>query len=559
MIPANVAPAHGDLVDQALRRLAIDNCPVCARAPLSISTAPIAFTCERGCDSLRVAEAVGQAARSLHGDALRAEREALEALVAAALAANEGVPANDVVPEPVTRSVPAEAAQPPMWPAPLHSAALHGLAGRIVTTIEPHTEADPVALLFQLLAAFGNAIGRGPYFAVEASKHYTNINVVLVGQTSKARKGTSWEHIKGIMKITDEAWSSTAVISGLSSGEGLISHVRDARTGKEAIRERSGRITEYQDAIIDEGVTDKRAMVQEPEFARVLRVAARDGNTLSAVIREAWDTGNLRVITKNSPTSATNAQISIVAHSTKEELLQHIRDVEVANGFANRFLWVAVCRSKYLPEGGARVGLEALADELRAALAFARGLGDRPIERDAEAAEIWRSVYPKLSGEREGMLGAILGRAEAQVTRLSLIYALLDRSEAVRAVHLRAALALMEFVERSVAYIFGTMTGIALADEILDFLRDAPTGLTRTEISAHLGRHTPRGQLNVALDCLLRRRLAYRLRQGTAGRTSERWFAVTSEEGERSRISASSAVVDGHSSLPSHAGEDLHE
>src|SRR5262245_43077054 len=37
----------------------------------------------------------------------------------------------------------------PDWPAPPAVEAFHGLAGNIVRTLEPHSEADPVALLVQ--------------------------------------------------------------------------------------------------------------------------------------------------------------------------------------------------------------------------------------------------------------------------------------------------------------------------------------------------------------------------------------------------------------------------
>ncbi len=47
---------------------------------------------------------------------------------------------------------------------------------------------------------------------------------------------------------------------------------------------------------------------------------AREGNTLSAIIRQAWDTGNLQVKTRNNPNRATGAHISIIGHITKDEL-----------------------------------------------------------------------------------------------------------------------------------------------------------------------------------------------------------------------------------------------
>src|SRR5215467_2467853 len=52
------------------------------------------------------------------------------------------------------------------FPAPPSAAAFHGLAGDIVYRIEPHTEADPTAILVQTLIAYGNAIGRAPFARV---------------------------------------------------------------------------------------------------------------------------------------------------------------------------------------------------------------------------------------------------------------------------------------------------------------------------------------------------------------------------------------------------------
>src|SRR5437879_5549061 len=51
--------------------------------------------------------------------------------------------------------------------APSVEEAFYGLAGDIVRTIEPHSEADPLGILVQLLVMFGNVVGRGPYFQVE--------------------------------------------------------------------------------------------------------------------------------------------------------------------------------------------------------------------------------------------------------------------------------------------------------------------------------------------------------------------------------------------------------
>src|SRR3712207_7605150 len=57
---------------------------------------------------------------------------------------------------------------------------------------------------------------------------------------------------------------------------------------------------------------------------------------------QAWDDGVLQTLTKNSPMKAMNAHISIIGHITKAELMRHMNETEVANGFANRYIWLLV-------------------------------------------------------------------------------------------------------------------------------------------------------------------------------------------------------------------------
>ncbi len=222
------------------------------------------------------------------------------------------------------------------WPDPLDDAALLGLAGEIVRAIEPHSEGDPVALLVQLLAGIGCLIGRKVHFRAEADHHYSNLFLCMVGATSKGRKGTSWGQISRLLAMVDPDFVGERVYGGLSSGEGLIWHVRDPILKREPVRE-NRRVVDYQDVEVDAGISDKRLLVLEPEFSSVLKVAARERNTISAIIRQAWDTGNLRTMTKNSPAKATNSHVAIIGHITRDELRQQIAEVDLANGLANRF------------------------------------------------------------------------------------------------------------------------------------------------------------------------------------------------------------------------------
>ncbi|MFO1007841.1 MAG: hypothetical protein U0929_17910, partial [Planctomycetaceae bacterium] len=227
--------------------------------------------------------------------------------------------------------------------------------------------------------------------------------------------------------------ASIKYLSGISTGEGLIAEVKDA------------------DSPNKKGIEDKRRWIVESEFARCLMVMKREGNTLSSVLRDAWDTGNMYVMTKNSPLTATNAHIGITSHITQEELLKTLGQTEMFNGFGNRFLWTYVRRSKCLPDGGS-VDLSSLQKRLAEIVAKAKEI--ERLVRSPEAAELWRQVYPILGAEKCGIWDAVTSRAEAQVVRLSILYALLDGSSVIEVDHLKAALAVWDYCDQSAKLLF---------------------------------------------------------------------------------------------------------
>ncbi|MBI4796408.1 MAG: DUF3987 domain-containing protein [Deltaproteobacteria bacterium] len=385
--------------------------------------------------------------------------------------------------------------------------------------VTPHTESDPVALLLQFLTGFGNLIGRGAYAKVEADRHYCNLYGVAVGETSKGRKGTSWGQVRAPLTAIDQTWQAR-VKSGLSSGEGLIFQVRD-QIIKEVARRVKGQ-TVYEDEVVDSGEPDKRLLVVESEFANVLRQIERQGNVLSAVCRDAWDSGDLATLTKNSPTRASGAHISLIGHITEGELKRYLTRTEAANGFGNRILWFCVRRSKVLPEGGRihEVDFAPFLKHLREAVTFAASAGE--VSREPKARTLWAEVYPELSEGKPGMVGALTSRAEAQVLRLSMIFALLDGERLVRPQHLLPALAVWDYCEASVRYIFGQTLGDPVADTVLEALKAAPDGLTRTEVSHLFGRHETAHRIQQAIAELLQHGLITIETISTGGRPTEK-------------------------------------
>jgi hypothetical protein len=406
------------------------------------------------------------------------------------------------------------------WPASLAAEAFHGIAGEIVRKIAPQTEADEAALLFQFLVGIGNVLGAGSWVRVEADRHPPRLSVVQVGRTAKGRKGTSWGRVRELLKLVAPEWAEARIASGLSSGEGLIYEVRDPVTRTETDK----KTNKTSEVVVDHGVTDKRLLVFEGEFAKALRAMERQGNTLSAVLRDAWDHGDLRTLVKNSPNRATGAHVSVIGHITADELRRYLDRTEAANGLANRFLFVCVQRSKLLPRGGEAIDWKDLERTLRETLGAASKMGE--VGRTEAAWRIWEESYPTLSADRPGLLGAILGRAEAQVLRIALIYALLDKQKFIDAPHLHAALACWDYAEASARFVFGDSLGDPVADEILRALREWPEGLTRTEFMHHFGRNLSSDQIGRALAVLARGNFVTRQMKDTGGRPAECWRAV---------------------------------
>jgi hypothetical protein len=405
------------------------------------------------------------------------------------------------------------------WPKPLAEEAYYGAVGAYTKLVEPHTEADPVAVLTQTLCAIGNVVGRSQVFKVDGALHRVNLFLLVIGNTSKGRKGTSYGYTESIMERVSPEWAKNCNASGCSSGEGLIERIRDeVRSEKDPTE------------IVKHAATDKRLFVLESEFSTVLKQSQREGNILTGIIRDAWD-GNrpLRTLTAN-PRTASNGHLSMVGHITKSELLRLLNQTEIANGMANRYIPILVRRSKVLPDGGNFDPSDAdlFVEHLKSVVEFCKK--DRVWTRSESAKKLWHKVYPTLSEGKPGLLGSVLGRAEAQVTRLALLYAVIDMATCIEEEHLLAALELWRYAEDSARNVFGESIGDPVADEVLNALKGGDWGLTRKQISHDLfKRNKTRAEIERALNDLRSQGLAHCVYedQPHGGKKVERWLAGT--------------------------------
>jgi len=254
----------------------------------------------------------------------------------------------------------------------------------------------------------------------------------------------------------------------------------------------------------------------------------REGNTLSPVMRNAWDGETLRTMVKHSPLRASDPHVSIAGHITLAELTRHLTETEMANGLANRFQWFLVKRSKSLPFGGEwhTADLAPITRKLAGILEFATP--PFRMEWAVDARALWREAYEVLTEDRAGMFGAVTARAEAQALRLAMIYALADYSYEIRRTHVESALAVWEYAEASALYVFGDTTGDPDADKVLSALEGADGGMTRNEVREFFGRNKGAAELDRIREALLgeSRIKVTRTREGDGKKPTERWYTA---------------------------------
>ena len=131
---------------------------------------------------------------------------------------------------------------------------------------------------------------------------------------------------------------------------------------------------------------------------------------------------------------------------------------------------------------------------------------------------MWRELYVNALNPDHPMLS----RAAAITLRLSMIYSLLDESDTIEAVHLRAAYAVWQHAEKSVKEVFGSGETDAFEAKVYQAVCEAP-GMSRKKLYDHFQRNVKMPKIR---DALLRLEGKGRLRRevdtATGGRPAER-------------------------------------
>src|SRR5512135_2668205 len=157
----------------------------------------------------------------------------------------------------------------------------------------------------------GAAIGPDTYVQIGNTRHPLFVWWLLFGNTGSGRKGEATNTGRTFFRISYPA-AGDFMVTGLSPGEGLIERIRDVQD-----EEDSG------------GTEDKRLLVIEPEFAQVMARAKREGSTLAAVLRQAWDGGALSVLNR-AHLKASGSHVAIIGHITPLEFRIKLAEADMA-------------------------------------------------------------------------------------------------------------------------------------------------------------------------------------------------------------------------------------
>jgi hypothetical protein len=338
---------------------------------------------------------------------------------------------------------------------------MHGIAGDITKKAAKYCEAHPAGMYLDFLVSIGNIIGRGPYFNTSATRHYTNEFMIRVGNTATARKGTGRDAVDEPLKLVDPNWFTSRVMSGFGSGEAIVHQIADSSIHQVRDKKVKGQFT----AITKPGVADKRLCVREGEAASIYQLAGKKESRADIIIRDGWDGKPLKNIVKGATDGVNNSAqcqeplLSISGDTTRSELIRRLPEGSDQNGFGNRFLYCYVQRVKLCPLGGPPIDWSGEVAQLHEIIAFARGIRYVPFTR--AAAKVWVRMYTDMEqelGQMPTLSQAMCSRGVAHVRRLALIFALLDKAEAVDTAHLHAAKRIWDYCQESARFIFDGTT-----------------------------------------------------------------------------------------------------
>ena len=343
---------------------------------------------------------------------------------------------------------------------------LYGPLGKIAKKVTEKSEAHAGSVYFNLIVSFGNLFGRGPYFNVGATKHYTNENLACIGDSATGRKGTGSDQAERLLSIIASDWMSRCNPGGFGSPQGVLAQIKD----ESVFQKRKNRSSIFETITVP-GVHDKRLCIREGELSNVFKLIADPKTRAGELFRNLWDGKKVSNLVagktddgEHKSLVCSKPHVSIIGYTTPSLAKTTLPFGVDKSGDGNRFIFCYVKRLQLVPSGGPQINwagevIEFDGQEVPLVQYLAEAIDEAKKDRlipIAEAArKFWDSLYLRLeSDKRTGFLGGMTSRGPAHIRRLATILALLDRESEVQIKHLRAADGIWDYSQESARYIF---------------------------------------------------------------------------------------------------------
>ena len=377
------------------------------------------------------------------------------------------------------------------------------------------TEAHPMAVALHYLIYFAAHVGAQRFIRIGNNHQPLSIYGLLAGRTGKV-KGTARSQVAIVFDLATQRLSEQhgykppRIVTGLSSGEGLINLLQDPT---ETI----------------EGVTDKRLLVEQTEFSAVMNQNLRRGNILTDTLRDAYDGETLSTQTLQ-PRTATTPHVSLIGHITPYQLINHeCFTSQSFNGSMNRFLIFYANREQYvaIPRAYTQDQADVLAEWLAAAIWRARqniktddyqNKTGQEMHLTPAAEELLHNEYEHREKHEDKLpepLASLLARQREHVWRIAALLALIDTDNDPNTIdeqHMLYAYHWVDYSNQSLRYLLQTANheaqqeqAVALSERVLHAIQviNNGQGCTTTDIHDHFNRHLKGADLSKAIDVLL--------------------------------------------------------
>ncbi len=294
-----------------------------------------------------------------------------------------------------------------------------------------------------------------------AGRQYPNFFIGLVGQSGLTRKDTAMNRGEDILSrvfLIDEKEENPGfrIVRGIRSFEGLLAELEGQ---------------------------DKTRLIMTGELLSLMAKARQDSTgNLIPQLTELYDCKeiiNPPVLTKKIV--ATRPFVSIIAGTTQAWLAKALTTRDILGGFANR--WCYFCGNVKPPSPNPPKMDHTKRDELIRKLVEVRSWasevpgGELIISPQAAkifAGEYYRDYYYRC--QSDGIIPTLLVRIQDHCWKLALLYAAMDFSHEIKEEHIRPAIAVAEYLEKSAAEVFSNFNqshGKEQESRVLECLRKA--------------------------------------------------------------------------------------